>query len=688
MKVVLQDGAKDCGICCLLSIIRFYGGEVSKEYLRKLTNTNKDGVSAYNLIEAAKEVGFEAYGVMGDLKKIENNNLPCIAHINVNRHYQHFVVLSKIDKNKVTIMDPAKGKRILKCSEFQLMTTGNYIYLKPKKKLPVIKNQKIIQTLFKTYLKNNFPFIFSFTSLILLFEILISFYFKYILSYAISFSVTQNIPLIAWMIFLLNVLLFFIHLIADRFLYKMLFRFDEKITFQTFQQLLLLPYFYYKNRTTGEVLSRFHDLNTIKSFLVSLMNYFLSDLFRILFFLILLFHFSFSLSIYFVGYFFILFLYTFFRKKKKRTQYQKIRTLEDGIETFMIESISNVDTTKGSHLEKRFYDKFLLKYRNFLEKNYSFYSFLSIDSNFFEFAYYSLTILIFTVGGYQVISHRISLSTLIIYQTFFQYLIKSCNRFFQILEEFPNFLVCYNRVNELFTLEKENFSKSYYFMKYNLVGDICFSNLSYSINHKTLFDFLSTTIYAGDKVLLFGSSGCGKSTLMKMLLRYIDIPFGNISIQGIDINHYHLENIRKYITYVSSNEMLYSDSIYQNICFYQEVSEEEFKKVIRITRVNQIFGEDLSNYQKLLEENGFLLSSGERQRIILARSILRHSNIYIFDEAFGQIDVELTNLIMKDLFDYLKDKTVIVISHRKNSKKYFNRILKLEKGKIYESKKL
>ena len=110
--------------------------------------------------------------------------------------------------------------------------------------------------------------------------------------------------------------------------------------------------------------------------------------------------------------------------------------------------------------------------------------------------------------------------------------------------------------------------------------------------------------------------------------------------------------------------------------------------VVKITRVNSILGDDFSSYQVMLEENGSLFSSGERQRIILARSLLRKSSIYIFDEAFGQIDVELTNSIIKDIILYLKDKTVIVISHRKNCKKYFDRVIKLEKGKIYESKKL
>ena len=688
MKVVLQDGIKDCGVCCLLSIIRFFGGDVSREYLRKITNTGKDGVSAYNLIEAAKEIGFSAYGVEGDLNKIENNNLPCIAHIHVNKNYQHFVVIYKIEKNKVTIMDPAKGKRIIQKSEFLLMSSGKYIFFTIKKKLPIIKIQNILSKTLITCLKKNFIFICLFTSTLLFIEILISFYFKYILTYGINYSIKNNIPMIALMIFILSFLLFLIHIIYDRYLYKILFNFDEKVTFITFQQLLLLPYFYYKNRTTGEVLSRFHDLNSVKSFLVSFLNYFLSDFFRIVLFFLLLLHYSVILSLCYLCYFLFFMIYTLLRRNRKKKDFKYIRKVEDFIETSMIESISNVDTTKGSHLEKRFYDKFLLKYRHLLEKNYSYYCSISIDSNLQLFAYHFLTILVITIGAYLVIEGKMLLSTLIIYQTFFSYLLSSTSRFFQFFEQLSDFVICFQRVNELFTIEKEDFSKSYYYLKYDCAGDISFSNVCYSINNKNIFDSLSLTITKGDKIFLYGSSGCGKSTLMKMLLRYIEVPFGNISINNIDINHYHLENLRKYITYVTANEMLYYDSVYQNICLYQEVSEEEFMNVVKITRVNSIFGDDFSSYQVMLEENGSLFSSGERQRIILARSLLRKSSIYIFDEAFGQIDVELTNSIIKDIILYLKDKTVIVISHRKNCKKYFDRVIKLEKGKIYESKKL
>ena len=172
-----------------------------------------------------------------------------------------------------------------------------------------------------------------------------------------------------------------------------------------------------------------------------------------------------------------------------------------------------------------------------------------------------------------------------------------------------------------------------------------------------------------------------------MLLRYIEIESNIIKISNIDINHYHLQNIRSNITYVTSNEYLFNDTIKNNITLYKEISEEEINKICNFCLVND--NNDENKYlDSLIEENGFNISNGERQRIILARSLLKKSSIYIFDEALAQIDINREKEILENIFKYLKDKTVIVISHRFNNKKLFNRVLKLENGVINEVKKL
>ena len=689
MKVVHQDGIKDCGVCCLLSIIRYYGGDVSKEYLRELTNTTKDGVSFYNLINGAKQIGFDAIGLSGKLENINVNDLPCIVHFIINKTYKHFVVLYEINekKHQVTLMDPAKGKKTISFSEFNLLTSNNYIFLKPRRKLPIIKKRKIIIKNIKNLLiqnKKNLLFILTLTLSYFILSILSAFHFKYLLEYAINYNYYKNIYYISFIMIGLYLLKNINNLLKNVLLNKWLSIFDIETTTITYKQILLLPYLYYKNRTTGEIISRFKDLNTVRNYICKIFTTLSTDIISLIIFLLIMLKINKKLTISILIVLTINIVYTLLFNKKKRKYLKEIAKAEDIINSYLIQGISNVDTIKGSHMEKRLIDKFTINYKTFIEKIYKYkslvekYTFLNQNSNDI------LYIFIYGMGSYLVITNKLLLSSLIIYQSFYIYFINSFYRLINILEEYNSYKIALDRIEEIFMITNDNFKNNYYYLPYQLNGDIIYNNLNYQIGSKKIIDNLSLTIKKGEKILLCGDSGSGKSTMVKMLLRYIEVPFGNIQIAGIDINHYHLENIRSNITYVTSNEYLFNDTIKNNILLYKDYPEEEFIKVCNMCLVDDITKDD-KKYNTLIEENGFNISNGERQRIVLARSILRKSNIYIFDEAFAGIDINKEKKILKNIFEYLNDKTIIVISHRFNNKKEFDRVLKLEKGKIYES---
>ena len=251
MKVVLQDGNKDCGICSLLSIIRFYGGDVSKEYLREITNTTKNGVSALGLIEGAKMLGFDAVGVCGDLNKIEDNNLPCLAHILTNKGFKHFIAIYKIDREKelIYIMDPAKGKRILSFMEFKIISTNNYIFLKCIKKLPLIKPRKIIRREIIKYLKNNKIQSVVLGGILFLYfvlNIICCFHFKYLIEYSINFNVKTNIYFISSLVFMFYIYKNIFDLVRCILLDKWLLVLEEIITLKTLKQIFYLHIYFIK----------------------------------------------------------------------------------------------------------------------------------------------------------------------------------------------------------------------------------------------------------------------------------------------------------------------------------------------------------------------------------------------------------------------------------------------------------
>ncbi len=690
MKVVLQDGIKDCGICSLLSIIRFYGGEVSKEYLREITNTTKDGVSFYNLIEGAKQIGFDAVGLSGTIENIDVNNLPCIAHFIVNKSYKHFVVLYEINKKKkqVTLMDPAKGKKIISIAEFNLLSSNNYIFLKPIKKLPIMQKKNIIYKNIIELFKMNKKLLLSIVILTFsyfTFNVLTSFHFKYLLEYSITYNLTKNIYYLSIVMIVFYLLKNTSSLLRNILLSKWTIIFDNEITTTTYRQLLLLPYLYYKNRTTGEVISRFKDLNTIRSFINRFFCIISTDLISIIIFFIIMFRYQKHLTIYTIIPLSILLLYQILISPKKKKHIKSISHREDMINSYLIQGISNVDTIKGSHLEKRLIDKFMLNYKSFLEAIYS-YNILLERYNFNKNNLNDISLLIiFGLGSYYVINGNLPLNNLIVYQLFFSYFNTSFYNLISILEEYNSYKVALTRVEEIFMINKDNFNNNYFYLSFTLKGDIEYNNLTYKVGSKYLFNNLNLQIKQGEKILLSGESGSGKSTLVKMLLRYIEVDFNKIKIADIDINHYHLENIRSNITYVTSSEYLFTDTIRNNIVLYKDYPEEDFYEVCKACLVDDIIKNNDNNYDALIEENGFNFSNGERQRIILARSIIKKNSIYIFDEALAGIDISREKKILENIFAYLNDKTIIVISHRFNNKKLFDRVLKLNGAQIYEN---
>ena len=690
IKKVLQDGSSDCGVSSLLCIIRYYGGDISKEYLREKTDTTNKGVNAYNLIETAKELGFDSYGVEGNIEEIDVNNLPCIAHVNINRNQQHFVVIYKINQEFIHIMDPSYGKKKKSIKEFKLESTNKYIILKPIKKIPIFVKKdtikKKIYSLIKHH-KKKLIILLVLNLLYLLYFIMSSFSLKYLLVININNNISITIVQLMKILLLISFLKLFTLFTRNLLVAKLLSILDFSLTTDLYEQILLLPYIYYKNRTTGEILSRLKDLNTIKNYLVQIMIS-ISDIVVMLIFFCFMLTLSKKLTLGIITTTILMIIGEILSQKKTKKKYRKVLYQEDLVHNHIVESLNSVDTVKGGHIEKSLIDRFRIKYQKLLEEEYR-YAYQE-EKNEFRNHIFLETNLVYTyiVGAILVIKSSFPISSFLLFQTFRSYYMDSVKSLFLLLKHYSNFKISYERIKELFLVEKENFKNSYYYLTNPLVGNIEMNKLSYKIGTRILLNQITIKTKENDKILLSGDSGSGKSTLVKMLLRYIEVPYGNIIINGIDINHYHLENLRQKITYVSNQELLFSDTLYQNITLHKEITEEKLWDVLKISGVDKMIENDKKKLNNLVEENGMNYSNGEKQRIVLARTLLKDSNIYIFDEAFTGLQSNLEKEILEKMFQYLKDKLIIIVSHRKYNQKLFTRIWKLEGGTISEKKKL
>ena len=685
MNVVLQESNNDCGVSCLLSIIRYYGGDISIDVLRDDTFTSKEGVSALNLIKTAKNIGFDAYGVNGLLIDIDYDLYPVIAHINKD-NYNHFVVIYKIseENDKVYIMDPAIGKRVISFSEFYYLSTNNFIILKPIKNIINYTNKQVIKSIIIDFIntnKNIFITIFILSIIYFIIGIFTSFHLKYLVNYSINYNLSTNIIIISIIVFILYLFKNIFFFLRNQLLNKYLLLLDLKLVTYTYNRLIRLPYIFFKNRNSGEIINRFKDLIIIRDYVISFLLYFFIDLLSIIIFLIFMFKISIKITIFVLIYILLFIVIFYIFKRYEAVILKSIKNKEDIINQRLVYSISNILSIKNIHREKYYNDKFFIDYDKYINKSYSLFKLNNIYLLFTDNLSKILLVIIYGIGTYLVINKKISFLELFLYEIFFNYFIDSFNRELDIIKKYNSFKISLRRVEDLLNINSEKFISSYYYLKYSNIDKISINNLSYEINNKIIFNNINLEIKSKDKILLIGKSGIGKSTLVKILMRYVLIDYGMVNINDIDINHYHLDIIRNNIIYVSTNEMIYNDTLYNNITLNNKVDDKLFNKVTKLLKIDDICN---GNYNMRLEDDGFNISSGERQRIIICRSLLLDRSVYIFDESFNQIDIKLEKILLKNILKYLKDKIVIVISHRLDNKSLFDRVIELKDGNLYE----
>ena len=200
---------------------------------------------------------------------------------------------------------------------------------------------------------------------------------------------------------------------------------------------------------------------------------------------------------------------------------------------------------------------------------------------------------------------------------------------------------------------------------------------------------INLEIKSKEKVLIIGNSGCGKSTFMKLLLNYNNIERNKIIIDDKDINDYNIKELRNNIAYVSQNETLYTDSIYNNIVLNNvDVSYNKFLDICKLTEVDKLVENKYLGYDTLLEENGFNISGGEKNRIVLSRALLKNFNVLMLDEALNEIDINMERRILKNIFNKYFNKTIIIVSHRLENMDLFDKVIKFSNGSIeYITKK-
>lgn len=671
-KYIKQDGLRDCGVCCLYNIIKYYGGSIDIDKLRIYTKTDSNGTNIYNIVSASNKLGLNAEAYKCRLNDLCSLKLPIIAHIKFENNCYHFVIIDKIVDNKLIIFDPIRGILKYSMEEFRKEWTNIIITFKPTTN--IIKEKEInrfldIFNLVKKYKKTIIFFIISSFIVTLLTSINSLFFSELYKNINSSFTV-----------FLSFVIILTIKILLDYYRNIKLVKFnkilDKKITCTSFKKILFLPYKFHHDRPVGDIVSKLNDLSSIKDLIYRISFSFIVDLFFlfIIIFLILkinpsLFIITIIITLLYIS------IHIYFRKEiLSYTIFLKEE--EANVNSSLIESIVGIDTIKNLSIENEMNEKFINKYDNLLTINSKLnkkYIHINLIKDFIvSFG----TILLMFIGINLVNKKIITLSSLIAFNSVIIYYFISLENVISIDTSLINAKEAYKRVDRLLkNKEEENISK----VNLNFSEKIEFKNVIFSYNDvNNILENINFKIIKNTYVFINGISGTGKSTLFKLLNKELEIKENMIFIDNIDINKISREDIKDNICYVSQNEFIFTGTILDNIKMFKDVSNYELDKVIKVSKVDDILRKRKINLDYVLEENGNNLSGGERQKILLARSLLRNKKILILDETMNEIDPYSEKEILKNIkTEY--NLTLILISHRTDNSNLFDEIINLSK---------
>lgn len=670
-KYERQHGIKDCGVTCLYNIIKYYNGNISMSKLRRLTKTNENGTNVYNIVNASNSLGLKAEAWKCEFNDLSNVKLPIIVHIKLDNKYDHFVILEKINNEKIIVQDPIRGKVVYDDISFKKEWTGSIITFDKMNNLVKEKQNGAFINL-KSYIflyKKILLFFLVLTILASLFSLLNSFYLSSL------YNQKNNYHIVLFLFLLFSVFKIITDYIRNSIVFDFDNNFDSKLTNNIYKKILSLPLKYHHSRPVGDIMSRVNDLSSIKEFINFVSFSLITDfLFVIIIFIIIFFINKLLFLLLIIFALTYMFVYLLFRDKIYSMSLI-LKEKNSEVNSYLIESILGIDTIKNFNIEKDRKLRFKSMYNNLLKLNVKYNKFILSIELFQNFIMTISNVFILFVGiklvnkGLLLFSNLIIINSLLIY---FFISLKNIIYFDRILIDSKN---SYNRLEDLLDEEEDNNNKS----NFNFNNNIEFKNVAYSYDSYNIFENLSFNINKGDFVFVKGDSGVGKSTLFKILTKQINDYKGKVIIDNTNIKNLSLNDIRNNICFVSQNEIIFTDTILNNITLFKEVAKKELEKVIRITGIDKFLKEKNISLNFLLEENGHNISGGERQRILLARALLQNKKILILDETTNGIDVlSEENIVRKVKEEY--DVTLILISHRYDNLKLFNKVFEIKGG--------
>ena len=364
----------------------------------------------------------------------------------------------------------------------------------------------------------------------------------------------------------------------------------------------------------------------------------------------------------------------------------KVQESLSDLSSYSQESFSGISILKSFNLQRKIFDKFnnfaLTSYRNNL-------SLAKIQAWFFPIILFLIglsNLIVIYIGGREFINGNIEIGVIaefIIYVNMLTWPVTLVGWVTSIVKQAE---ASQKRINE-FLDSRSSLEDGHLSIKDRNSKNIIFKNVTFTYQRTGIkvFDSFNLEIEEGKTLGIIGKVGSGKTTLLDLLSRVYDPEKGSILYNNKDIRSFKINNLRGLFSYVPQNNFLFSDSIYKNIQFGNpDATNEQVQKAAKLSEIDSEIDKFEKGYRTILGERGITLSGGQIQRISIARSLIKDSALYLFDDCFSSLDTDTEERLINNLKNRLKNKSVVIVSHRVSCIKHSDKIIVLENGKIIQ----
>jgi ABC-type multidrug transport system fused ATPase/permease subunit len=459
------------------------------------------------------------------------------------------------------------------------------------------------------------------------------------------------------------------------------------IQLMVYEHLQRLKMIFFYRKKVGDLLTRIDsDALEIQSFIMTLIQTFFLSVINFVVIIFISLKLNAQVTLITLCVFPFYFISEYFWVKILKKYARKIRTKYADIFSFLEETLDAIKSIKIFTREKDVRDEYREK-MEFLNRLY-FKNVLTSDvaGLMNSFILYLPTLVVLLLGGYQVLLGALTVGGLLALQQYINRLFGPIVSFISVNRTLQLQMVSIDRVLEIINARPEDNEKPGARELHKVKGNIQFKNVKFRYKKNyPLLENINIRIESGKHIGLVGKSGIGKTTLINLILRFYQPDSGKILLDGIDINDIKLQSLRSKIGFVSQEVSIFHKSIKENIAFGKPgATMEEIINAAKISQIHDHISKLPKQYATIVGEHGAMLSAGERQRLSIARVVLKNPDIIILDEPTTYLDSKTEEQIKNAMDLVIKGKTAIVIAHRLSTLQNIDEIWVLADGQIAE----